>query len=741
MYRVLEELIGVCVQVYIDDIIVYSKTESDHLKDLERVFELLEKAGLTIKLAKCHFGMRSVEFLGFTVSNGKVQPADFNVEKILKESPPKSVKGVRRFLGMTGYFRKFIKGYAHLVKPLTLLTKKDAQFVWSQECQEAYEKVLDLLVERPCLGLPDWDKTFTLETDASAYGIGAVLLQEGHPIAYASKTLSETEQEYSASEREVLAIVYFCDYFRYYLDGGKFVIRTDHEPLTFMAKQRDPHHRYARWMARLQAYDYEIEYVKGSENGVADYWSREGALASEREAMEHPASTHVLVGSIMVHQFEASSQEWKDTQDEDPGIVAIRAQVESFGDGHSFRKFHLDDVGVLRYDGKIVVPQSRRQEILRQFHDVRSAGHLGVNKMATMLFRRFYWANAKEDIREYVSSCPQCQLDKGEGVKAPFKAILNDEVFHTLQMVFAGPFMKTKRGNEYLLLVVDVCSRFPFGVPTSSKAADEVARALVEEVFPVTGLPQVIQTDNDVSFTGVLLTKMYEMMGIQGRTGPTFHPQAQGVVERLVRTIKSRLRPVLNKDLNDWDEVVPMAIMTIRQLPNEPLGVSPAKMVFGRTLRLPQDALVYQTEPIKPQARYQEAAQAYVERLRRHLKEVHQFGLQHIKQVAGKRALEHKEDMEPEEVFQVGDKVAFKRDSSTTVHGSKFQKRKFHGVYLVTKDHQTRQQYEVVSIEDDWYADGDEPYLYRLRGVRDDEELVVEEEDVCRREAHTMGIC
>ncbi|KAF4672009.1 hypothetical protein FOL47_001020 [Perkinsus chesapeaki] len=164
---------------------------------------------------------------------------------------------------------------------------------------------------------------------------------------------------------------------------------------------------------------------------------------------------------------------------------------------------------------------------------------------------------------------------------------------------------------------------------------------------------------------------MYEMMGIQGRAGPTSHALAEGVVGRLVRIMKSRLRPVLNKDLNGWDEIVPMAIMTIGQLPNESLGVSPAEMVFGRALRLPQDALVYQTEPIKPQARYQEAAQAYVERLR-------------TSSIAGKRALEHK-DMEPEEVCQVGDKVAFKRDSSTTVHGSKFQKRKFHGVYLVTK--------------------------------------------------------
>ena len=266
---------------YVDDIAVYSMSWKDHLDQLRDMFTRLRQAGLTVKLHKCRFGMNETEYLGHIVGNGVVKPCIDKVKAVNESPSPKTKKEVRSFLGLAGYYRKFIKNFADIAAPLTSLTKKTApsNVKWTDECNEAFKQLKVCLCTEPVLKAPNLSKKFILQTDTCDYGLGAVLSQkdeEGtdHQILYISRKLLPRECNYAIIEKECLAITWAIDTLKVYLLGKHFILQTDHNPLKWLAKMKNQNGRLTRWSLSLQPYEFDIKHRPGKDNSNADALSR-----------------------------------------------------------------------------------------------------------------------------------------------------------------------------------------------------------------------------------------------------------------------------------------------------------------------------------------------------------------------------------------------------------------------------------------------------------------------------------
>lgn len=274
MDEILKDIQNKICMVYMDDIIIFSTGLDEHIRNLKLVFKKLREARLKIQLDKSEFLRKEVEFLGHIITAEGIKPNKNKIEAIKKFPIPKTPREIKSFLGLVGYYRKFIKNFAKITKPLTQCLKKNTKIVHTKEFIESINLCKNVLTSEPVLTYPDFTKTFELTTDASNYAIGAILSQNNHPICYASRTLNSAEINYSTIEKELLAIVWSCKYFRPYLFGQKFVINTDHKPLQWLFSLKEPNSRLVRWRLKLEEFDYKIQYKKGKLNQAADALSR-----------------------------------------------------------------------------------------------------------------------------------------------------------------------------------------------------------------------------------------------------------------------------------------------------------------------------------------------------------------------------------------------------------------------------------------------------------------------------------
>lgn len=376
--------------IYIDDIIIVSETFEEHIAALKRVFNKLKKANLTINIEKCSFCRPSLKYLGYIVDKHGLRTDPDKIACIADYQLPKTLKELRRFIGMTSYYRRFIDKFANIIAPLHDLTKKRTRTIkWTAPAVEAFENLKSAMIQAPVLVTPDFNKKFIIQCDASDKAVGAVLVQkdeegEDKPISFVSRKLRGAEINYTTTEKECLAIVFAIEKFKQYVEGLQFEIITDHSALIWLLKQKDLRGRLARWVLMLQQFDFEVKHIKGKNNVVPDAISR------------FPTEEITLI------QFDSSDcDEWYERLKEKIEKWPNKYENYKIKDGKIFIKLNKKQQNT-ECTYRLVVPPSKRELVIKECHDNPKAAHLGSFKTAKRILQRYYWPGIVRDVKEYV---------------------------------------------------------------------------------------------------------------------------------------------------------------------------------------------------------------------------------------------------------------------------------------------------------------------------------------------------
>ena len=585
--------------IYLDDVLVYSRTFDDHLQHLRLVFDRFRTAGLKLKPSKCHFGQKQVNYLGHVITRDGIQPDPEKI-KVVQEYPvPSTVKDVRAFMGLTNYYRKFVKDFAHIASPLHDLTKKGAAFLWTEECQTAFETLKQVLTEAPILAYPDFTQPFQLATDASNDAIGMVLGQKRNGkevvIAYAGRKLNPAERNYSVSEREALAVVDGVRHFQPYLYGRPFTVLTDHSAVRWLMNIKEPTGCLARWALLLQQHDFTIQHRSGLNNGNADALSRR-PYDSVVAALDKPG--------LQIERV-------KELQRMDPSLVDIinYFETERLPNNssaaraimHTIDNYYLDPNGLLchlwvpkgrRVPGiksQLVVPTPLRHEILIGGHDDPLAGHLGVNKTHEKLRERYYWPKMFADVQFWCLSCTHCQMKKSPKQRqtAPVLPIPVEGAFDRVAVDCLGPFPVSNSGNRYIVVFSDCLTRYPEAFAVPSIDAPTIADLLVNEILPRHGAPRTLFSDRGSNFLSSLVREVCFLMDTKKTYTTSYHPQCDGLVERFNGTLAQSLSHYVSS--SQKDRYLNPVLFGFRISPSEVTGESPFFLLYGRQPRLPMD--------------------------------------------------------------------------------------------------------------------------------------------------------
>jgi hypothetical protein len=564
MNTIFQTVLRKYVLVFFDDILVYSKTWQEHLKHLAAVLQVLQDHQLFVKLSKCSFGVSEIEYLGHVVSGQGVSMDREKIQAVLDWPPPKNIKQLRGFLGLTGYYRRFIQSYAKLASPLTDLLKKEA-YVWSVQAETAFHQLKSAITSAPVLALPDFAKPFILETDASGVGIGAVLHQEGHPIAYFSKKLVPRNQKKSAYFREMLAIAEAIAKFRHYLLGHKFIIRTDQKSLRNLIEQALQTPDQQEWLHRFLGYDFSIEYKPGKDNVAADALSRVMTLAWSEPQYN------------FLHQIRA-------TQKQDPALLEIMRKCAQNSPPESHYTVKDD---LLLWKQRIVIPNNGAliQQVLYELHTSPLGGHAGITRTMARVKAQFYWPDMKTDIVEYVKKCEICQKAKTTntlpaGLLQPLP--IPSQVWEDVAMDFITG-LPLSHGCTVILVVIDRLTKYAHFIPLKTDYTSKiVAEAFMHHIVKLHGMPKSIVSDRDKVFTSAFWQQLFKLQGTSLAMSSAYHPQSDGQSEVLNKTLELFLRCFTFNNPKAWYKALSWSEFWYNTAFQTSIGMSPFKALYGR---------------------------------------------------------------------------------------------------------------------------------------------------------------
>ena len=663
--------------IYLDDILIFGRSVEEHLERLKAVFQRIREAGLKLSPSKCCFMKKEVEYLGHVVSSTGIKTDPKKIDKVKSWPVPRTIKELRSFLGFCGYYRRFIKDYAEIARPLESLctdnqsnikktkNKKsvDISGRWSGIHEEAFNSLKLSLTTAPVLAYPNEKDQFILDTDASNFGIGAVLsqLQNGveHVIAYASKKLSKSEKRYCVTRKELLAIYTFVKHFRHYLFGRKFQVRTDHKALLWMLNWRKPNtSQYCLWKAELEMYDMEVSYRPGHHHTNADALSRLPSCKQCELKHDNPvtrqyvkvfcstsdpsdakssiqSSDKQMIMKVALDSIPQYNSSYTLDSDNEIIMALMKAgKVNQMFIPHAVvtgslnvktlwnKRDNLRIRGDMLYlvDGdnyRLVVSEHERRQLVINIH--QAIGHGGVDKVIYTALKSYYWPGMDADIRKGVRECMPCQLTKGKSPRdrAPFQPSRVYEPFDRIAMDISGPYHSSKHGYRYILAIIDYFSKYPVLIPLKRMDAETVARKTLKYWISVFGTPKVIHTDRGSNFESELFREQCAIMGIQKTRTSPYYPQADGLVERLFRTIKPLLSSTVHSYKISWCEAVPLVEMGLRCSLQTTTGSSPYEIIFGKPMSLP---LCWQYPATYSITKEMRSSNSYIQELQERLK-------------------------------------------------------------------------------------------------------------------------
>ena len=629
MEQVLKGLQWQVCLLYLDDIIIFSKDITEHFHRLISVFERIRQANLRMKPKKCHLFQPEVDYLGHVVSQFGVSTADDKVEKVLQWPTPTTAKEVRQFLGLTSYYRRFVKDYATLARPLHHLTEKGRKFNWTSECATAFNSLRLALTSAPVLAYPCMEQEFILDCDASDFGLGGVLsqVQDGleRVIAYASFALGRAERNYCVTRKELLAVVKMVKHFRAYLYGRRFTLRTDHGSLRWLLNFKDPAGQVARWIEQLAEYDFVIQHRAGRSHGNADAMSRFPCHQCRRETHDTCAAVTTRLSdspsegpSIATHGFpEMSEGDLRAAQRKDAQLEKIIGLLEAKTERPTWQTISAEGAifkalwgnwknlklvnGVLyvtwtTHDGRetydrLVVPQSLQRQLLAFLHNEPTSGHLGFYKTWSRMQPRFYWHLMKDAVKLFLAACVTCARRKTplQKTRSPLQQYVVGEPLERVALDIIGPLTETTAGNRYILVITDYFTKFTEAIPLPNQEALTVTNALVKEFVCRYGIPSELHSDQGRQFESEVFKGMCAMLGIHKTRTTPYHPQSDGQTERFNRTLEDMLSTCSLDHDQDWDEYVPLVMMAYRSAAHASTGVTPNQAMFGHQIPLPID--------------------------------------------------------------------------------------------------------------------------------------------------------
>jgi len=567
MNAVLQPFLRRCVLVFFDDILIFSKSWSEHLQHVRSVFLALRQHGLVLKRSKCSFGEQRVQYLGHVIANGVVAMDTDKISAVQAWPLPRSIKALRGFLGLTGYYRRFIHNYGVIASPLTALLKREA-FQWTAAATAAFEALKHALTTAPVLQLPDFEKAFVVDCDASGSGFGAVLHQGEGPIAFFSRPVAPQHAKLAAYERELIGLVKAVRHWRPYLWTREFVVRTDHCGLKHLLDQRLSTIPQHTWVSKLFGYSFQVEYKPGKMNAAADALSR-------RDEQEIAVRLH----SISRPEFELF-EEFRRESASLPEALSKRQEISvgSAGEGWS----EVD--GFVLYQGKIFLLDSSAfwPQLLDHAH---GTGHEGVQKTLVRLRASFYSPRAAARVREYIRGCLVCQRNKTEhlhpaGLLQPLD--VPSMVWSDISMDFVEGFPRVG-GKSVVLTVVDRLSKMVHFVPLGHPyTALTVAQAFFDNIVKLHGFPSSIVSDRDPVFTSTLWTELFTLAGVKLRLSSAFRPQTDGQSEVANRVLGVYLRCLVGDRPRSWLRWLPWAEYCFNMSYQSALRTTPFQVVYGR---------------------------------------------------------------------------------------------------------------------------------------------------------------
>ncbi|KAJ0619192.1 putative nucleotidyltransferase, Ribonuclease H [Helianthus annuus] len=573
MNRVCKPFLDRFVIVFIDDVLIYSKSRAEHAQHLRLVLELLQGNQLYAKFSKCEFWLEEVQFLGHIVNSRGIHVDPAKIEAVKGWVTPKNPSEVRSFLGLAGYYRRFIEGFSKIAVPLTSLTHKDKPFVWGTAQETAFQTLKHMLCHAPVLTLPDGSDDFVVYCDASNLGLGCVLMQRDKVIAYASRQLKIHEKNYTTHDLELGAVVFALKIWRHYLYGTRCTIFTDHKSLQHIFNQRELNMRQRRWVELLNDYDCEIRYHPGKANVVADALSRKNYVIGVRNIQAQ-------------YNLEALIREAQHACFNERTLKKERIY-------HDGTQLVSKANGIFYYLDRIWVPRRTdlRKIIMNEAHKSRYSIHPGADKMYQDLRYKYWWPGMKRDIALYVGSCLTCARVKAEHQR-PSGLLEQPPIpvwkWESIAMDFITKLPTTPSGHDSIWVIVDRLTKSAHFLPIREdyKVA-KLAQIYTDEIIKNHGTPRDIISDRDARFTSRLWETFQAALGTTLNLSTAFHPQTDGQTERTIRTIEDMLRACVIDFGGSWSKHLPLVEFSYNNSYHSSIEMAPFEALYGRRCRSP----------------------------------------------------------------------------------------------------------------------------------------------------------
>ncbi|KAK3506733.1 hypothetical protein QTP70_018861 [Hemibagrus guttatus] len=563
IHEVLREFLHRCVLVYIDDILIYSRSLAEHRQHVAEVLGRLGEFQLFLKAEKCSFHQPSVQFLGYNISSSGIQMDEGKITAVRDWPAPATVKELQRFLGFANFYRRFISNYSSIADPLTnLLRNKPKSLLWSPAVEEAFNTLKRAFTTAPLLIHPDPDKPFVVEVDASTTGVGAVLSQQQgnpsrlHPCAFFSHKLNPAERNYDIGNRELLAIKLALEEWRHWLEGARhpFLVLTDHKNLEYLRAAKRLNPRQARWALFFTRFEFSISYRPGSKNTKADALSHMFAPEESPETPEPILPADLIVSPIT----------W--SQETLPPANASTNTPPGCPPGSQY------------------ITQARRTSLIHTAHTSLGTGHPGINETLSLLRDRFWWPSMAANVRRYVQGCEECAMAKTprqllSGKLLPL--LVPNRPWSHLGVDFITD-LPNSRTHTCIFVIVDrfskACRLLPLkGPPTAMEAAE----LLFNQVFHYFGIPEDIVSDRGPQFVSRVWRAFFTRLGVAVNLSSVYHPQTNGQMERKIQEISRYLRTFCHGHQDSWSQYLGWAEYAQNSLRQPSTGLTPFQCVLG----------------------------------------------------------------------------------------------------------------------------------------------------------------